>query len=86
VCVGLEVEQFLDRARLAVAARQHVAGRELVPGVVALDPERLHVHRLIIPCCEYPEFQAFSGRGGTAPAREFSRSCALSVYVHDLKE
>src|SRR5262249_7885139 len=44
--VGLELEQLADRARLAVAAGQHVAGGELVARVEPLDPERLELHQL----------------------------------------
>src|SRR5262249_21376931 len=44
VRAGLELEQFADLARLAVAARQHVPRAVLIPRVEALDPERAQVH------------------------------------------
>src|SRR5262249_4543074 len=44
VPAGLEFQQVTHRARLAVAARQHVPGAVLIPRVEALDPERAQVH------------------------------------------
>src|SRR5581483_9280705 len=46
---GLELEQRADRARLAVAARQHVPRAVLIPCVEALDPERAQLHDVKYP-------------------------------------
>ena len=63
VRAGLEFQQVTHRARLAVAARQHVPRAVLIPCVEALDPERAQFHGA--------QYRAAGPAAGLRPGRDW---------------
>ena len=72
--IGLEREQVGNRDRFGVARREHVRGRELVDGVVLLDPERCDLHACTLRC----GVSLYVTTGSASPCAAASTSPRLS--------